>query len=176
MQGPVKSRAAAIFTRYDGWIVAFVVGIVAALASLRWALRHPPRHEVRRLLRSLGCFLLLLALCPALWLAHNYRINQRPLDWLNGPYSAKAIERRSSQPGDPPYPGKGHPMVAAQYFLKAARMNTGEGGREKWLMALASTALSVATARSRATEMRLMVNCAAVSEISSDWMAKAPMR
>ncbi len=58
-------------------------------------------------------FLLLLALCPTLWLAHNYKTNQRPLDWLNGPYSAKAIEKRSSRPTDPPYPGKDHPAVAA---------------------------------------------------------------
>ena len=89
-------------------------------------------------LRSMACFLLLLALCPTLWLAHNYKNNGHPLDWLNGPYSAKAIEKRSSRPGDPPYPGKNNMVVAAQYFLKAARMNTGEGSREKWLILLAA--------------------------------------
>jgi hypothetical protein len=94
-------------------------------------------------------FLLLLALCPTLWLAHNYKINRKPLDWLNGPYSAKAIERRSSQPGDPPYPGKGNMKVAAQYFLKAARMNTGEGSRENWLITLAACGILVAAFRLR---------------------------
>ena len=60
----------------------------------------------RRVARSMICFLLLLALCPTLWLAHNYKTTGHPLDWLNGPYSAKAIEKRSTRATDPPYPGK----------------------------------------------------------------------
>jgi len=141
--------AAAIFTRYDGWIFAFVVGICAVIAAFRWWLKRPPQPQRARLLRSMTSFLLLLALCPTLWLAHNYKINRKPLDWLNGPYSAKAIERRSSQPGDPPYPGKGNMKVAAQYFLKAARMNTGEGSRENWLITLAACGVLVAAFRPR---------------------------
>jgi hypothetical protein len=141
--------AAAIFTRYDGWIFAFVVGICAVLAALRWRTKRPPQQPRARLLRSMTSFLLLLALCPTLWLAHNYKNNQRPLDWLNGPYSAKAIERRSSRPADPPYPGKGSVKVAVQYFLKAARMNTGEGARENWLITLAACGVLVAAFRPR---------------------------
>lgn len=129
--------AAGILTRYDGWILAFIVGLCAVGASIRWLVSRPSQREIGRLLRSMIAFLLLLALCPMFWLAHNYRLNQRPLDWLNGPYSASAIEKRSSRPGDPPYPGKNHVVVAAQYFLKAARMNTGEGARENWLILLA---------------------------------------
>jgi hypothetical protein len=129
--------AAAIFTRYDGWIVAFIVGLCAVFAVLRWLVARPSQREILRLARSMICFLLLLALCPTLWLAHNYKNNGHPLDWLNGPYSAKAIEKRSSRPGDPPYPGKNNVTVAAQYFLKAARMNTGEGERQNWLILLA---------------------------------------
>jgi 4-amino-4-deoxy-L-arabinose transferase-like glycosyltransferase len=130
--------AAAIFTRYDGWILAFIVGMCAMWVAVRWLRRDPPRREARRLLRSLISALLLLALCPALWLAHNYEINRRPLDWLNGPYSARAIEKRTTQPGAPPYPGKQNVVVAAEYFLKAARMNTGEGWREYLLIVLAA--------------------------------------
>lgn len=133
--------AAAIFTRYDGWIIAFIIGLCAIAAALRWRATRPPQREIRRLLRSMLSFLLLLALCPTLWLAHNYFTNYHPLDWLNGPYSAKAIEQRSSPAGYPPYPGKGHPIVAAEYFLKAARMNTGEGSRETWLVLLATAGL-----------------------------------
>jgi 4-amino-4-deoxy-L-arabinose transferase-like glycosyltransferase len=129
--------AAAIFTRYDGWIIAFIVGVCATFAALRWLSARPSQQEIGRLARSMFSFLLLLALCPTLWLAHNYKNNGHPLDWLNGPYSAKAIEKRSSRPGDPPYPGKNNVKVAAQYFLKAARMNTGEGSRQNWLILLA---------------------------------------
>jgi hypothetical protein len=129
--------AAAIFTRYDGWIIAFVLGICAVVMALRWLVRKPPAVLARRVGRSMICFLLLLALCPTLWLAHNYKTTGHPLDWLNGPYSAKAIEKRSTRATDPPYPGKNHMGVAAQYFLKAARMNTGEGSRQNWLIVLA---------------------------------------
>ena len=179
--------AAAIFTRYDGWFLAFVVGLcaVTAVPALRrrrrtddaqWshtgtpstsARERGPRRAVswlvgeeqqagwgarerRRLLRSMAAFLLLLALCPALWLAHNYKINQRPLDWLNGPYSAKAIERRTvPHGGESNYPGKNHPVAAARYFLKAARMNTGEGRAEYWMIALASAGVLIAVLRPR---------------------------
>ncbi len=129
--------AAAIFTRYDGWIIAFVIGLCAVWAALQWFARNPPAAMGRRVAHSMISFLLLLALCPTLWLAHNYKVKQHPLDWLNGPYSAKAIEKHTSDPNAPPYPGKGHMVVAAQYFLKAARMNTGEGLCENWLLTLA---------------------------------------
>lgn len=136
--------AAAIFTRYDGWIIAFVVGLCAIFAATRWLSTRPSQQEIGRLARSMISFLLLLALCPTLWLAHNYKNNGYPLDWLNGPYSAKAIEKRSSGPGDPPYPGKNNMTVAAQYFLKAVRMNTGEGSRQNWLILLAAAGVLTA--------------------------------
>lgn len=136
--------AAAVFTRYDGWLYAFVIGLCAVAAAVRWYGLHPSEREAGRLARSMAAFLLLLALCPVLWLAHNYKVTGHPLDWLNGPYSAKAIEQRSTPRGDPPYPGKGHTVVAAQYFLKAARMNTGEGTRENWLILLAAAGVVVA--------------------------------
>jgi len=136
--------AAAIFTRYDGWIIAFIVGLIAVFAAVRWLSVRPPQQEVRRVLRSMVSFLLLLALCPILWIAHTYMWTGHPLDWLNGPYSAQAIEKRSTHLGDPPYPGKDHPVVAAQYFLKAARMNTGEGLPQNWLILLAAAGVIVA--------------------------------
>src|SRR6266540_2288253 len=151
--------AAAIFTRYDGWFLAFVVALcaVTAVPAVRKRRRagdsaqqaSVPTTERRRLLRSMAAFLLLLALCPALWLAHNYKINRRPLDWLNGPYSAQAIERRSAHAGDAPYPGKTDPVVATKYFFKAARMNTGEGEAENWLIAMASIGVLIAAFRPR---------------------------
>ncbi len=135
--------AAAIFTRYDGWILAFLVGVCALCAATAWYITRPPRQQIRRLIRSLAAFLLLMVLCPTLWLAHNYKNSGLPLDWLNGPYSAKAIAQRSSRPTDPPYPGKDHMVVAAQYFLKAARMNTGEGARQNWLILLATAGVLI---------------------------------
>ena len=96
--------------------------------------KRPPQSQRTRLLRSMASFLLLLALCPTLWLAHNYKINRHPLDWLNGPTRPRPSSSRSSHAGRSALSRQGQHKVAAQYFLKAARMNTGEGSRENWLI------------------------------------------
>jgi hypothetical protein len=128
--------AAAILTRYDGWMLAFVIGC-AAVTIVVWKNRQflqglKPASllaldgaAMRRVRRSLVAFLLLCALTPALWLAHNYAINFKPLDWWNGPYSAQAIEQRTGHGF--PYPGKHNPAAAAKLFLKAARLNFSSG-------------------------------------------------
>ena len=128
---------AAILTRYDGWVLAFLIGMVALWLLVKWKRTMPSEQLIARLTRSTSAFFVLLALTPALWLAHNYAISGRPLDWFNGPYSAKAIAERTTKPTDPPYPGEKSMTVAAQHFLKAARMNMAEGRLEKWVMAAA---------------------------------------
>ncbi len=85
--------------------------------------------------RALAASALLCALMPALWLAHNYAINYKPLDWLNGPYSAKALEQRSVDAR--PYPGEHDPGAAALYFVKAAKLNFAEGRWQGWMLTLA---------------------------------------
>lgn len=136
---------AGILTRYDGWIFAFAVGLAAILITGRWASDRTNPLDRRKVLRAVAGFLMMCALTPALWLAHNYAISKKPLDWLNGPYSAKAIEKRTARPGDPPYPGKNSMKVASQYFLKSARLNMAENGVEKIVFAavLLGTAVAV---------------------------------
>ena len=128
---------AAILTRYDGWIYAAIVGLLNLSLFVRWRKTQPDAPGLKRVLRSVATFLIFCALLPILWLAHNYYISGRPLDWFNGPYSAKAIEALTSQPGAPPYPGKDSMKVASQYFLKSAVMNMSEGKTAPWLLALA---------------------------------------
>jgi hypothetical protein len=127
----------AIFTRYDGWVFAAIVGVLNITIFVRWCQTQPDRSQLHRVSRSLVSFIVFCALLPVFWLAHNYHISQRPLDWFNGPYSAKAIEARTSQPGSPPYPGKNSVKVATQYFVKSALMNISEGKTAPWLLALA---------------------------------------
>jgi len=128
---------AAICTRYDGWIFAAVVGAVNLAVFVRWSRLHPAEVDHNRVLRSLASFVLFCALLPVLWLAHNYYLSGHPMDWFNGPYSAKAIEARSTHLGDPPYPGKGSMKVAAEYFLKCALLNMAEGKTSFWLLLFA---------------------------------------
>lgn len=135
--------SAGILTRYDGWVLTAVVGVVILGALLRVS-RYAGAKPFRPLIRSYGLFLALCALTPALWLAHNYAISAQPLDFFNGPYSAKAIEQRSTQPGDPPHPGTGDMKVSAIFFLKAAKLNVGEENWQPFLFALALTGAALA--------------------------------
>ncbi len=107
---------AAVFTRYDGWIFASFAWVVAAVAMLRarcW------RSQVG------GAFVLFTAMLlasPLAWMAYNAKQFGDPLDFLRGPYSAKAIEERTTPPGAWHHPGWHSMKVAALYFLKAAEL------------------------------------------------------
>jgi len=87
--------------------------------------------------RSFCNFLLLCALTPALWLAYNFGQYGRPLEFLTGPYSTRAIEQRSGG-GHPFHPGAGSLPVAALYFGKAAQLNLGPGRAAQGLMLAAA--------------------------------------
>ncbi|HET8636789.1 MAG TPA: glycosyltransferase family 39 protein [Acidobacteriaceae bacterium] len=108
---------AAVFTRYDGWIFAFFAWIIALVPTLR-------RRDVWRT-RIGGAFILftvVLAVAPLLWMGYCQRQFGDWLDFMRGPYSAKAIEKRTTRPGSPHYPGWHNMWVAALYFLKAAEL------------------------------------------------------
>lgn len=105
---------AAVFTRYDGWIYAAFAWLVVA-----WSARRQLRE------RAGGAFVfftVLLIAAPLLWLAYNAKQFGDPLDFIRGPYSAKAIDIRTTRPGSPHYPGWHSMRVASLYFLKAAEM------------------------------------------------------
>ena len=67
-------------------------------------------------------FSALLIAAPSLWLAYNAKQFGDPLDFMRGPYSARAIEARTTPPGAPPHPGVHNLRVSALYFLKAAQL------------------------------------------------------
>ena len=49
-------------------------------------------------------------------------VYRNPLEFANGPYSAKAIEQKTATVN----PAKGNLSAAGSYFLKAAELNVGE--------------------------------------------------
>ena len=104
----------AIFTRYDGWIYAAFAWLVVA-----WGVR---RHLRERVGGAFVLFTALLVAAPAMWLAYNAKQFGDPLDFMRGPYSAKAIDARTTAPGAPHYPGWHSLRVASLYFLKSAEL------------------------------------------------------
>lgn len=112
---------AGCLTRYDGWLLAAV--LVAVAAGLAWIGNFAAlRSSVKKLA-------LLAAIGPAIWLAYNAAVYRNPLEFANGPYSAKAIEEKTSVPGTPPHPGAHDLPVAFRYFFKSAELNLAPG---KW--------------------------------------------
>ena len=137
--------AGAAWTRYDGWFIAAVMGVIVFVVVVRWWRKESGASRRRAVAKSLIEFLLINALVPVFWLAYNHRVSGRAMDWANGPYSAKAIAARTTKPGAPPYPGGNHPLTAGAYFLKAAQLNMGSvpWGRATLVLALLGTAVAV---------------------------------
>jgi hypothetical protein len=111
----------ACLTRYDGWFLAVVIGGAALLVGWRSGARS------KGLGHGLAKFILLAAAAPVFWIAYNAIVYQNPLEFANGPYSARGIEQRTSPPGSSPHPGSRNLAEAATYFLKAAELNLASG-------------------------------------------------
>jgi hypothetical protein len=86
-------------------------------------------------------FLMAIAVAPLLWLAYNAAVYENPLEFANGPYSAKAIEQRTAQPGYPAHPGAGNVVMATSFFLKAAQLNMAQGNWGRLWLAIALAGL-----------------------------------
>jgi hypothetical protein len=115
--------AAACLTRYDGW---FLAAAIAAAVILWSAVSGPKFPTIRARRAAVVKFALIAAAAPSLWLAYNAIVYRNPLEFANGPYSAKAIERRTQNGSNPGHPGSGNPLLAGMYFLKSAEVNLAE--------------------------------------------------
>jgi hypothetical protein len=120
---------AACLTRYDGWLLAAVLSVL--IVALAWFGDFAPlRPGAKR-------FVLLAAAAPAFWLAYNATVYRNPLEFANGPYSAKAIERKTSVPEMPAHPGDHDLRMAFKYYFKSAELNIAAGRLQiLWVAAL----------------------------------------
>lgn len=166
--------AAACLTRYDGWFLAgtmLAAIVVVWLLRRRTAEDGVPvagsaatagrtisgeratlqagvsPSESSRALAPAGVirFILISAAAPALWLAYNGLVYRNPLEFENGPYSAKAIERRTQSAGNPGHPGSDNPILAGMYFLKSAEANLAENQalQRAWLLLALGASLAL---------------------------------
>jgi hypothetical protein len=106
---------AAVFTRYDGWIMALLAWTAIGIVLLR---RGQLGSRVFWMLSA--CVIA----APIAWFVYNYAAFGDWLEFSRGPYSAKAIELRTMSHGDgPPHPGWHNPWVSLLFFLKASEMD-----------------------------------------------------
>lgn len=105
---------AASLTRYEGWFLAPFIAVFLTVAGGR-----------RRWWAGV-LFGALASLAPLAWFAHNWWYFRNPLEFYNGPWSAKGIYERALKAGLAKYPGDHDWGKALQYFWAAVRLNAGE--------------------------------------------------
>ena len=125
--------SAACLTRYDGWFLAAAMSAACFVMALR--AKQKRKQASVEFCRGVRAFFLLAVGAPVLWLAYNAIVYRNPLEFANGPYSAKAIESRTPQAS---HPGSHDLPVAFSYFLKSAELNQGSGSWQKVWILLAS--------------------------------------
>ena len=141
---------AAIFTRYDGWIMAFAAWTCMGLTLAR-----------RGRLRSFSFWIAsaFIVAAPLAWFVYNSVGFGDWLYFVRGPYSAKAIEINTSVPGFPPHPGWHNPWVALIFYIKAAELDAAAlaWGNTLLTLSLLGTACAWLTARKRAFQWALLL-------------------
>jgi hypothetical protein len=112
-------------------------------------------------LRSRGFWLasVLVVAAPLAWFIYNAAAFGDWLFFLRGPYSAKAIEIRTSAPGFPPHPGWHNPWVALIFYIKAAELDTAAAawGNVLLTLSLLGTAWGWLIERKRAFRWALLL-------------------
>jgi hypothetical protein len=142
--------AAAVFTRYDGWVMALAAWVCVGLALLR-------RGRLRS--RTFWLASAVVVAAPVAWFVYNAAGFGDWLYFARGPYSATAIEARTSMPGFPPHPGWHNPWVALIFFVKAAELDAAAAAWGNALLAvsLLGTVWGWLTARRRAFTWALLL-------------------
>jgi hypothetical protein len=121
---------AAVFTRYDGWILAVLAWTSVGIVQLRTSTLRS---------RTFWMASAAVVVAPLIWFAYNAVVFGDWLDFVRGPYSAAAIELRTSSPGTgPPHPGWHNPWVSLLFFVKCAEMDVAP---ESWGNFMLGTAL-----------------------------------
>jgi hypothetical protein len=104
-----------VMTRYDGWIIGAVVWCWIAWELWRSGL----------LFRLRTPFLIFTLLClagPVFWFWYNAHFKGDWLDFVRGPYSAAAIERRTAPPGQH-YRGWHNPAWAILFYMRTSQID-----------------------------------------------------
>ncbi len=135
---------AAVYTRYDGWILALLAWTAVGVTLLR-------RGELRSVAFWTASIIVVAA--PLVWFAYNASVFGDWLDFARGPYSARAIEMRTATPGSgPPHPGWHDPWVSLLFFVRTAEIDASAElwGNRMLALSVLGTVLGCLMARRRA--------------------------
>ena len=108
---------AAVYTRYDGWVFG-----AAVWCTLTWQLSRN-RELYRKVGPSFLVFTLLVVAGPISWLAYNQHFFHDALDFMRGPYSAAAIDKKTTPPGSAHYHGWHNPIWAFVLYTRTAQLD-----------------------------------------------------
>jgi len=142
---------AAIYTRYDGWIMALLAWCSIGLTLLK-------RGKLRS--RAFWLASAVLVAAPVAWFIYNAAAFGDWLEFARGPYSAKAIEMRTASHGaGPPHPGWHDPWVSLLFFLKVSEMDAFAAAWGNKLLAVSAlgTGWALIVARRRAFTWALLL-------------------
>ncbi len=129
LQGYIAAAlVAAIFTRYDGWVMALLAW--TAMGIVLWR-----RGRLASLSFWIGAAA--LAAAPIAWFVYNSVAFGDWLYFARGPYSAKVIELRTAT-GWPPHPGWHDPWVGLLFYLKIVEMDAAASAWGNLMLALAA--------------------------------------
>ena len=135
---------AAIFTRYDGWVMALLAWLFIGVGLLR---------RGRFGSRTFWLASTVIVAAPIAWFIYNAISFGDWLYFARGPYSAKAIELRTmSHGGGPPHPGWHDPWVGFLFYMKVSEMDAiaWAWGNTIVLISLLATVWACISARCRA--------------------------
>jgi hypothetical protein len=135
---------AAVYTRYDGWVLAFLAWTAIGIVLLRHGKLRSPVFWLASLL---------VIAAPLVWFAYNAAVFGDWLDFARGPYSARAIELRTASPGSgPPHPGWHDPWVSLLFFVRTAELDASAElwGNRMLVLSLLGTAFGCVIARRQA--------------------------
>jgi len=137
-----------VFTRYDGWIVG-----AAEWACLAWAM-WKANAEVRK--KTLTAFVIFSVMCaagPLAWFWYNQHFMHDWLDFMRGPYSAVAIDRKTSPAGQH-YREWHNPWRALTYYMRCAQIDAAAWETGWVVMAAALYGTWIAWKRRAQSEVR----------------------
>ncbi len=141
---------AATMTRYDGWIMGASVWCVVL-----WHLVKAPAVG-RQVVQGFVVFTILSLAGPLWWFWFEHTYSHDWLDFMRGPYSAAAIDRRTSPPGAHHYFGWHNPAWALMLYARTAQVDAA-AWETGWLVAAAALWASWQALRSKLNKTWLLL-------------------